>query len=244
MYLTSKAISGQTVPNSLPDSIAEEVQIAVATLDSTDTAKESTSAQMQPPMMTGAQQQMPMMTGSVSPVNGQLTGMQGNGNLSGMVPPQITGYQQMQPTGLQVPMMTGVTPIMAANQQVPMPTGMNAHNLDFTSRMMPMPTGMYIANRRKDFQSLAGKVKIPWAVTTEERERYREIFKAWDSDKKGFLPGEKAKEIFSQSGLPQNVLMQIWYAKFLIIDTNVIFISNLSFTLSTGISQTQIIKES
>jgi hypothetical protein len=211
MYLTSKAISGQAVPGSLPDDIAEEVQIAVATLESTDTAKDTSSAQAQYPMMTRAQQQMPMMTGTVSPINGQLTGMQGNGSMSGLVPPQMTGYQQMQPTGLQVPMMTGVTPIMVANQQVAMPTGMNAHNLDFTSRMMPMPTGMYIANRRKDFQSLAGKVKIPWAVTTEERDRYREIFKAWDSDKKGFLPGDTAKEIFSQSGLPQNVLMQIWY---------------------------------
>ncbi|KAI9284890.1 hypothetical protein BC943DRAFT_324935 [Umbelopsis sp. AD052] len=211
MYLTSKAITGQSIPSSLPDDIAEEVQIAVATLESTDTAKDtSSSAQAQYPMMTGAQQQMPMMTGSVSPINGQLTGMQGNGSMSGLLPPQMTGYQQMQPTGLQVPMMTGVTPMMVANQQIAMPTGMNAHNLDFTSRMMPMPTGMYIANRRKDFQSLEGKVKIPWAVTTEERERYREIFKAWDSDKKGFLPGDTAKEIFSQSGLAQNVLMQIW----------------------------------
>jgi hypothetical protein len=163
-------------------------------------------------MTTGAsQQQYPMMTGSLSGVNGQATGMQGNGMSPGSLHPQMTGYQQMQPTGLQVPMMTGVTPMIGANQQVAMPTGMNAHNLDFTSRMMPMPTGMYLENRRKDFQSLAGKVKIPWAVTTEERKRYREIFNAWDHDKRGFLPGDKAKEIFSQSGLPQNVLMQIWY---------------------------------
>lgn len=214
MYLTSKALSGEALPSSLPDNVAEEVQIAVATIESTKPTPSSApvaSPQAQYPMMIGTQQQYSMMTGSISPVNGQATGMQGNGSSPGMLHPQMTGYQQMQPTGIQVPMMTGVTPMMSANQQVAMPTGMNAHNLDFTSRMMPMPTGMYLANRRKDFQSLAGKVKIPWAVTTEERERYKEIFNAWDSEKKGFLPGDKAKEIFSQSGLPQNVLMQIWY---------------------------------
>ena len=209
MYLTSKVLSNQPLPNSLPVNIVEEVQIAVATLESTHPPNNSTpAAQQQYPMATGTPQQYSMMTGSVSPVSAQPTGMQGTGN--GLLQPQMTGYQQMQPTGLQVPMMTGVTPMMVANQQVPMPTGMNAHNLDFTSRMMPMPTGMYLANRRKEFQSLDGKVKIPWAVTTEERERYREIFNAWDKEKKGFLPGDNAKEIFSQSGLPQNVLMQIW----------------------------------
>lgn len=204
MYLTSKALSGQAVPSSLSDDIAEEVQIAVATLESTNTAS-SSATQPQNSMATGVQQQYPMMTG----VSTQPTGMLGNGS-PGSLQPQMTGYQQMQPTGLQVPMMTGVTPMMVPNQQIPMPTGMNAHNLDFTSRMMPMPTGMYLANRRKEFQPLTGKIKIPWAVTDEERERYREIFKAWDKEKKGYLTGDMAKEIFSQSGLPQNVLMQIW----------------------------------
>ncbi|KAL7335733.1 hypothetical protein PS15p_201163 [Mucor circinelloides] len=126
---------------------------------------------------------------------------------TGYVPSQPTGYVPSQPTGyMQQPMMTGVTP-MNGGPQVPMPTGMAGNNLDFTNRMMPHTTNYTPPG---GFESLSKNVKIPWAVTVEEKKQYSKIFKAWDTEKKGTLSGEKAKEIFSQSGLPQNVLMQIW----------------------------------
>ncbi|KAI9494803.1 hypothetical protein BDB00DRAFT_882674 [Zychaea mexicana] len=120
------------------------------------------------------------------------------------------GLQSQQPTGMQVPMMTGVTPMLApGNQQIAMPTGMYGNNLDFMNRMMPgaAPSG---GQQPQEFQAVSSKVKIPWAVTSEEKQRYSKIFKAWDEEKKGYLTGDKAKEIFTQSGLAQNVLMQIW----------------------------------
>lgn len=126
---------------------------------------------------------------------------------TGYVPSQPTGYVPSQPTGyMQQPMMTGVTPINGG-PQVAMPTGMAGNNMDFTNRMMP-----HTANYTPPvgFESLSRNVKIPWAVTVEEKKQYSKIFKAWDTEKKGTLSGDKAKEIFSQSGLPQNVLMQIW----------------------------------
>ncbi|GAN10647.1 hypothetical protein MAM1_0380c10191 [Mucor ambiguus] len=126
---------------------------------------------------------------------------------TGYMPSQPTGYVSSQPTGyMQQPMMTGVTP-MHGGPQVPMPTGMAGNNLDFTNRMMPHTTNY---TPPSGFESLSKNVKIPWAVTVEEKKQYSKIFKAWDTEKKGTLSGEKAKEIFSQSGLPQNVLMQIW----------------------------------
>ncbi|CAO3649843.1 unnamed protein product [Mucor fragilis] len=126
---------------------------------------------------------------------------------TGYMPSQPTGYASSQPTGyMQQPMMTGVTP-MNGGPQVPMPTGMAGNNLDFTNRMMPHTTNY---TPPSGFESLSKNVKIPWAVTVEEKKQYSKIFKAWDTEKKGTLSGEKAKEIFSQSGLPQNVLMQIW----------------------------------
>ncbi|GAA5815342.1 hypothetical protein MFLAVUS_008849 [Mucor flavus] len=108
---------------------------------------------------------------------------------------------------MQTPMMTGVTPMMAGNSHIAMPTGMLGNTMDFTNRMMPH-TGNYTAP--SGFASLSKDIKIPWAVTSEEKKQYTKIFKAWDTEKKGTLSGDKAKEIFSQSGLPQNVLMQIW----------------------------------
>lgn len=126
---------------------------------------------------------------------------------TGYVPSQPTGYVPSQPTGyMQQPMMTGVTP-MNGGPQVAMPTGMAGNNMDFTNRMMPHTTNY---TPPVGFESLSKNVKIPWAVTVEEKKQYSKIFKAWDTEKKGTLSGDKAKEIFSQSGLPQNVLMQIW----------------------------------
>lgn len=110
-------------------------------------------------------------------------------------------------SSMQTPMMTGVTPMMAGNSHIAMPTGMLGNTMDFTNRMMPH-TGNYTAP--SGFASLSKDIKIPWAVTSEEKKQYTKIFKAWDTEKKGTLSGDKAKEIFSQSGLPQNVLMQIW----------------------------------
>ncbi|KAI7897611.1 uncharacterized protein BX663DRAFT_490738 [Cokeromyces recurvatus] len=91
--------------------------------------------------------------------------------------------------------------------QVAMPSGMLNNTLNFTNRMMPQSS---YYTPPTSFEALSSSVKIPWAVTDEEKKQYTKIFKAWDTEKRGILTGEKAKEIFSQSGLPQNVLMQIW----------------------------------
>ncbi|CDH56473.1 actin cytoskeleton-regulatory complex proteinpan1 [Lichtheimia corymbifera JMRC:FSU:9682] len=154
---------------------------------------------LQQPSFTGLQAQMtgvqPMPTGLQQP---SMTGLAS----------QPTGMlqQQQQPTGLQVPMITGVTPMMGNNIQVAMPTGMAGNNMDFTNQMMPDAQ----MGGNHQFQAITGKVKIPWAVTTEEKQRYSKVFKSWDTDNKGYISGDKAKEIFTQSGLAQNILMQIW----------------------------------
>lgn len=108
-------------------------------------------------------------------------------------PPNISA----QPTGyMQNPAMTGG-----------LSSSMLQNNMAFANRMMPH-TSYYTPPA--GFESLSKSIKIPWAVTDDEKKQYSKIFKAWDTEKKGTLSGEKAKEIFTQSGLPQNVLMQIW----------------------------------
>ena len=84
---------------------------------------------------------------------------------------------------------------------------------------MPQP------GREGGFSStgLQGSANVPWAVTKDEKtvtfyttwsdvRIYDGIFQAWDGLGKGFIGGETAIEVFSQSGLPRTDLERIWYA--------------------------------
>ncbi|KAL0076286.1 hypothetical protein J3Q64DRAFT_1811472 [Phycomyces blakesleeanus] len=174
-------MTGREIPNALPDNIRGEIETAVAMIQSTDPRNQASSIvpTVQQSLPTGLNSGIgPQRSLSTSMLNYMPTGQPS-------LQAQITGFQSMQPTGIQ------------------------GYNLDFTNGMMPQATGAYPMQKRS-FASLPGKVKIPWAVSKEEKERYTKIFKAWDKERKGYLTGEVAKEIFTQSGLPQNVLMQIW----------------------------------
>ncbi|KAI8371325.1 uncharacterized protein BYT42DRAFT_579841 [Radiomyces spectabilis] len=208
MYLTSMKMTGKDIPNTLPPTVREEIETAVAMIKSSSNQSNISISHGAGSGNTGTS-----FPGPSSSMLSSLAGIHQNNYQTSMMTgqtgfqPQPTGYQQSMPTGLQVPMITGVTPMMASNPQVAMPTGMLGNNLAFANRMMPHETGGRSIAR---FQSLSENVKIPWAVTIEEKKQYAKIFKAWDTENKGTLSGDKAKEIFSQSGLPQNVLMQIW----------------------------------
>ncbi|KAI7887260.1 uncharacterized protein EV154DRAFT_539691 [Mucor mucedo] len=174
-------MTGSDIPASLPDEVRNEIQHAVA-----------------------AVRGQPQQQQSVVPLAQQQTGIPSYSNPQLNIPTQPTGIY----TNPQAPMMTGVSPMMSTGgPQVTMPTGMLGNTMNFANRMMPHSANY---NAPAGFESLSKNVKIPWAVTSEEKKQYSKIFKAWDTEKKGTLSGDKAKEIFSQSGLPQNILMQIW----------------------------------
>uniref|UniRef100_A0A671MNJ8 EH domain-containing protein n=1 Tax=Sinocyclocheilus anshuiensis TaxID=1608454 RepID=A0A671MNJ8_9TELE len=50
---------------------------------------------------------------------------------------------------------------------------------------------------------------IIWAITPEERDKHDQKFDTL-SPVQGFVTGEKARNFFIQSGLPQSVLAEIW----------------------------------
>jgi len=54
------------------------------------------------------------------------------------------------------------------------------------------------------------EVKVPWKLSTEEKKSYDQIFRAWDQSGSGFIEGKMSTEVFAQSGLPREDLMQIW----------------------------------
>ncbi|OZJ02446.1 hypothetical protein BZG36_04392 [Bifiguratus adelaidae] len=234
MYLTTMKLAGKDLPGSLPENVKEEVQMAVATIQSQEeSANVSAGANNLSGMsyLAQPQPQYPMPTGfsssdrSSSGLSSQMTGLMPQ--ITGLTPqmtstshlmPQATGYAPGLSGSYQSPMMTGASSMSALQ---PMrtglpgqqgwhnprgPSGMQANNQDFMNRMMPHA----MSQRADAFSGISASIKIPWAVTKEEKERYTEIFKAWDVTNSGFLPGEKARDVFSQSGLPSNVLMQIW----------------------------------
>ncbi|KAG7487962.1 hypothetical protein MATL_G00028910 [Megalops atlanticus] len=51
---------------------------------------------------------------------------------------------------------------------------------------------------------------VNWVVPAADRGRYDDIFLKTDADLDGFVSGQEVKEIFMQSGLPQNLLAHIW----------------------------------
>lgn len=60
-------------------------------------------------------------------------------------------------------------------------------------------------------QSGQKKNKLPWTMTKDERKSYDNIFRAWDAKRTGWISGDVARELFGQSGLSREQLLQIWH---------------------------------
>ncbi|KAI9485258.1 MAG: hypothetical protein EXX96DRAFT_544540 [Benjaminiella poitrasii] len=213
MFLTSKKLMGQTLPGSLPPNIKEETEIAMATIASTETSQQlvntSVIPQSQPqmhlqqqpqpqfmtPMMTGMPQQIPMMTGV--PMQSQMR----------PTPPPVpqmpmqTGYFN----NYQAPMQTGFQPSFPPSQPANKP---RLQNLDFAKKMMPNQNG--VTNLLNPSLGTSNSNKISWKISPEDKQRYREIFNAWEGSGSGFMSGETAKDVLTQSQLPPSDLMKIW----------------------------------
>ncbi|KAL3895430.1 MAG: hypothetical protein SGCHY_004703, partial [Lobulomycetales sp.] len=49
-----------------------------------------------------------------------------------------------------------------------------------------------------------------WAIDPMERSKYNAVFRTWDPSNSGYIDGSRARNIFSQSSLPDNILAHIW----------------------------------
>ncbi|KAM3876032.1 epidermal growth factor receptor substrate 15-like 1 [Diretmus argenteus] len=56
----------------------------------------------------------------------------------------------------------------------------------------------------------SGQHSVNWVVAVSDRGRYDDIFLKTDADLDGFVSGQEVKDIFMHSGLPQNLLADIW----------------------------------
>lgn len=88
-------------------------------------------------------------------------------------------------------MLTGARPQLNPQSapQLPVATG-------FPQGLAPQQTGFI-------------RGTAPWAPSEEEKKEYDRIFRLWDQGT-GFISGQKALEVFGQTGLDKNDLARIW----------------------------------
>ncbi|XP_069042249.1 epidermal growth factor receptor substrate 15-like 1 isoform X6 [Lepisosteus oculatus] len=103
-----------------------------------------------------------------------------------------------------VPVLPGAVPVLPASPPPPKdslrstPSHGSMNSLNSAGSLSPKHT-------LKSAQPSAN-----WIVPVADRSRYDEIFLKTDADLDGFVNGHEVKEIFMQSGLPQNILAHIW----------------------------------
>ncbi|WFD18417.1 hypothetical protein MCAP1_000619 [Malassezia caprae] len=151
---------------------------------------------------------MPPMMGQptgMNPMMGQPTGMSPMMNQPTGIPmaAQMTGAFSDPRMRL---MYTQFLPAAQPYSGVPMPSNMNFHQASlqpdqFQNKLQTISTQ----------QSNKAKGGIPWTMSKEERKSYDNIFRAWDAKKTGWISGDVARELFGQSGLSREQLLQIWH---------------------------------
>ncbi|KAJ3240070.1 Intersectin 1 (SH3 domain protein) [Chytriomyces hyalinus] len=56
----------------------------------------------------------------------------------------------------------------------------------------------------------SGNTSSTWAITQQEKAQHDTVFKTWDPSNSGYISGDRAIQIFKQSGLSDDILGHIW----------------------------------
>lgn len=156
--------------------------------------------QIQRPMQTGYQQGPPQPP---APLRPQATGFNASGMGAGVQNQFMSTFMPAQSMPQQGFVQPGQMQFAAQQQQLqPQRTGV--------APPPPQPSLQQQFQQANQQQMGQASVPIPWKLTPEEKKRYDQIFRAWDQQGSGFLPGSMAKEVFGQAGLGQDDLMAIW----------------------------------
>ncbi|RCH80649.1 actin organization and endocytosis protein, partial [Rhizopus stolonifer] len=194
MFLTSQKLIGQELPSVLPLSMSEEIKAAMNRIASTESIQQLSQqfnhTHIQPPLA-----QSPMMTGIAPQVAMGTTHLQNLQRMSPIVPQTTihTGY--MYNTPMHTPPMH--TPPMQTN---------GLQHVDFSRQMMPNQNGA--VDQFKPSMGTSHLDQSSWKISPQESQRYHEIFHAWEQS--GFMSGEIAKDVLTQSRLAPETLMAIW----------------------------------
>ncbi|KAG7904852.1 hypothetical protein KL907_003068 [Ogataea polymorpha] len=185
------------------------------------------------PQQTGAPLQA-QKTGTFIPLTAQQTSglvPVGSQNTAGLQP-QTTGVMP-QRTGGFAPQQTGLlSQATGFNSQqpglMPQPTGLTAMPTGKPGQwgFVSAPTGglpgldmmqsHFMPNASSQTHHLTNAMggnaasNVTWAITKQEKLIYDNIFKKWDTDRKGYVEGSTAITVFGKSGLNRQELEKIW----------------------------------
>lgn len=173
------------------------------------------------PQPTGFMPQQTQMTGFPQQQQAQM-------GMPPSMPSMPSQFQQQQPQrSFLSPMTTGMPSSQLQPQQTSMQPqiygGPAAHVPSiFTQSFLPANPAQPIYGNHLQFNqpsALAGQslqqayaqqnvqqhgqatVKVPWALSADERKSYDSIFRAWDQKGTGFIEGSMSQEVFGQSVL-------------------------------------------
>jgi hypothetical protein len=183
MYLTSQAIQKKEVPKQLPSSLRDEVVRA---------------------MNAPGGLVRPFDSGSSSNTMNTMGSFGSSLNLAPVMP-----TPQPPPPPPPPPSSMGQLPPMGSALSMPMQNINTQPQLPLNS--MHQQVNMNGPGIGQQFMPASQQnLNVPWAVTPEEKAAYDQVFTAWDTRGTGFIAGETARAIFSQSGLDQSSLAKIW----------------------------------
>ncbi|EMR08858.1 hypothetical protein PNEG_02644 [Pneumocystis murina B123] len=233
MHLCNMAMSGKSVPDKIPDVIYDEVFDVVSSIllsvpdsvpsniNTTNLKTVSTSqhtASSLPTTQTVKPLQM-SQTSVVAQAGGpqthflQLpTNFQSFSSSSNVRPPvHHTPLHYMESVE---PSLTGVLnyPAQFKNIVSQEQWGIIDRNQGKLSGIDALQSQLMPRKGKEGFSALNlhANTQLTWAITKEEKQVYDNIFKAWDGYNIGFINGQTAVEIFSQSGLSKKDLELIW----------------------------------
>ncbi|RKO89740.1 hypothetical protein BDK51DRAFT_36946, partial [Blyttiomyces helicus] len=109
-----------------------------------------------------------------------------------------------------------LVPISAGNRSLSSLSARPGGNISRSSSFQAVPAGVTVLDgfagplvAQAPVQP-AQRGDRKWAIEPTEKAQYDAIFKVWDPSSTGFISGERAQNIFVQSGLPNNILAHIW----------------------------------
>merc|ERR1712029_315551 len=154
----------------------------------------------QPGMMGMAQPGM-VQPGMVQP------GMAQPGMVQPGMMPMVSQAPGMMPVASSAP---GIMPLSSAAAPGMMPMASQAAPGMMPGMMPGQQAAVPPVSTPGSGAGTPGQAQVEWAIPQMTRTKYLATFQQTDRARTGFLAGVQARNILLQSGLPQNILAQVW----------------------------------
>ncbi|KTW31392.1 hypothetical protein T552_00037 [Pneumocystis carinii B80] len=234
MHLCNMAVSGKSVPDKIPDVIYDEVFDVVSSilLSVPDSAPSNTIATNLKTVSVSQHRASPSSTTQTAKLvqMPQTSAVAQPGGTQAHFLQLPTNFQSFSSSTSNIQPPVHHTPVHYMASVQPSLTGSLNYPAQFKNITSQEQWGVTDRNQRKlsgidalqsqlmprkgkeglSALNLHTNTQLTWTITKEEKQTYDNIFKAWNGYKTGFIDGQTAVEIFTQSGLSKKDLELIW----------------------------------